>query len=598
MSTSQKLGAFTAGLNVINYINEHYEEIEREIEWAQLRSDIDELGDLPNVVIAQNMAQSLGQAGTALNLLAQYRNSENASTRESLALEAVIQSEGALNAVMDQTRSAMDGAPIESLAYAFGALHYAITVRQEVAASVQDGPLGSAGLQETIREAIELMYVPGGGENDIYSNMPGAIADQVNIGARDFGFLGLNVTVQVTSPLSGLRQTVELDRDVIIEPPLYFPDPFFGTKIPIPNTGGPRPETDSEFFARISTAEARAKTSLINQERSNMDIGSYARVAQEMAEGLAPSSSVVDGLHELIGGSGMDIDTGTALADYISGLGGDDVLNGLGGSDALNGGSGDDILVGGDGADFLRGGAGDDKIYGDEEGGASFIDVARFEGLASDYTIEGGVDFAVVTGPGGDRDELYNIEFLRFDDGDIALPEVPGEVPSLPSPVDPVLPGPIAPVLPSPVDPILPGPDAPDFAIAARVTLLFEAALDRNGEIDLPGLNFYIDVTAEGDLTDAFLAADMMQSPEFTSKFGDVDSLTNGEFLGQIYQNVLDRPADEAGLDFYLDLMNDGVISRAAALADIATSPENAFGSADIVDNLVELLPGEWGFLA
>lgn len=603
MTAAAAIKAFTTGLSIVNFINDHYDQIEQDMEWAQLRADIDALGNLPNAVINQSIAQSLGDAGTALNLLAQYGNTEDAGARDGLALEAIVQSERALNAVMDQVQSALGTASVESLVYAYSALHYSISVRQEVAATVQDGPLGSAGLHETLREAMELMYTPGGNGADIYSNITPAIADQIDIGARDFGFLGLNVTVHVTSPLSGASRTIDMDRGVVIDPPLYIPDPFFGTQIPIPNTGGPRPETDAEFFARISTAEAQAKTSLRDQERSNIDIAQFHMIVQEMAEGLASSSNVVDGLHERIGSSGIDIETGTDLADYFSGLGGDDVLNGAGGSDALSGGSGDDLLIGGDGSDFLRGGAGNDKLYGDSgDSGQAFVDVARFDGLASEYVIEGGIDFAVVSGPDGNRDELFDIEFLRFDDGDIALPE--GSAPEgggtpeeIITPPEPAVPEIVVPV-PQPVAPPTGGGQSPDFGLAAEITLLYEAALNRDGAIDLPGLNFYIDVAAEADLSLEFLAADLMNSFEFTESFGDVEEMSDSGFLGQIYENVLDRPADPAGMQFYLDLLEDEAISRAMALADIATSPENTLGSADIIGNLVEAIPGEWSFLA
>lgn len=62
-----------------------------------------------------------------------------------------------------------------------------------------------------------------------------------------------------------------------------------------------------------------------------------------------------------------------ALADVISGLGGNDTINGGGnddticggaGSDSLSGGSGDDILVAGSGADTLNGGTGIDSCFG------------------------------------------------------------------------------------------------------------------------------------------------------------------------------------------------------------------------------------------
>ena len=89
-----------------------------------------------------------------------------------------------------------------------------------------------------------------------------------------------------------------------------------------------------------------------------------------------------------------------------------------------------------------------------------------------------------------------------------------------------------------------------------------------------------------------------MTSPEFTAKFGDVNGMTNDAFLEQIYLNVLDRASDGDGKAFYLGLLDSGTITRALALADIATSPENAQGSAEILMGLYENSAGEWSFVA
>lgn len=67
------------------------------------------------------------------------------------------------------------------------------------------------------------------------------------------------------------------------------------------------------------------------------------------------------------GGAGADVVAGhatLAIADYLSGGGGNDTLSGGAGNDQLLGGGGDDILSGGDGTDSLDGGDGNDAITG------------------------------------------------------------------------------------------------------------------------------------------------------------------------------------------------------------------------------------------
>ena len=85
------------------------------------------------------------------------------------------------------------------------------------------------------------------------------------------------------------------------------------------------------------------------------------------------------------GGAGKDTKSGTNLADYLDGAGGDDHLSGLGGNDILHGGDGDDTLKGGSGDDDLYGWQGADQLFG---------------GAGNDYIVMGRPDFFGV--PGGE----------------------------------------------------------------------------------------------------------------------------------------------------------------------------------------------------
>ena len=284
--------------------------------------------------------------------------------------------------------------------------------------------------------------------------------------------------------------------------------------------------------------------------------------------------------YEKRGSGDADNLVGTRKADFLYGLQGDDILwgsrDGLleddpGGPDALSGGSGNDILRGGGANDVLRGGPGNDIIIaGDAIGDMGTQDTARFEGLSSEYQIIGGQTYSIVTGSDGSRDKVFGVQYLRFDNEVIEL----GEGSALDGAGDPE-----------------------GFVVAERVALLYEAALNRDGDIDLPGLNFYIGVTETNNLSDEFLAQDLMTSPEFTANFGNANTLSNSDFLEQIYLNVLDRPSDAAGRQFYLDLLNEGTISKALALADIAISPENTTESRDILMGLYENSAGDWSFI-
>ncbi|MEL6311357.1 MAG: DUF4214 domain-containing protein, partial [Pseudomonadota bacterium] len=63
---------------------------------------------------------------------------------------------------------------------------------------------------------------------------------------------------------------------------------------------------------------------------------------------------------------------------------------------------------------------------------------------------------------------------------------------------------------------------------ARCIAYLYEAGLDRDGDIDLPGLNFWIDAR-EGGLDENQVAQAFLDSPEFAAAFGEPDTLSDTE---------------------------------------------------------------------
>ena len=132
-----------------------------------------------------------------------------------------------------------------------------------------------------------------------------------------------------------------------------------------------------------------------------------------------------DTLHEVeklhFEGDGQTIDLnyylhGSNSAEVLDGGTKADSIFGNWGDDTISGHDGDDILDGGGENDLLDGGAGDDAI----DGGAG-TDIAVFSGNSGDYTVTT-VDDVEYTISGADgTDTLYDIETLRFDNGDFAI---------------------------------------------------------------------------------------------------------------------------------------------------------------------------------
>ena len=139
------------------------------------------------------------------------------------------------------------------------------------------------------------------------------------------------------------------------------------------------------------------------------------------------------GLDHLFGGNGADTLDGGTDDDELSGGTGNDILIGGDGNDQLSGDDDDDTLSGGSGNDNLSGGNGNDTLTGgagfDVIDGGAGTDTAVYSGSLADYTIYrlGPIAGVVHNGPGGPgsgtdgTDLLVSVERLQFADVTIDL---------------------------------------------------------------------------------------------------------------------------------------------------------------------------------
>jgi hypothetical protein len=103
---------------------------------------------------------------------------------------------------------------------------------------------------------------------------------------------------------------------------------------------------------------------------------------------------------------------------------------------------------------------------------------------------------------------------------------------------------------------------------AEDVDRLYQAALDRPA--DLGGLEFWTGEVDDAKVPLSAVAADFAASPEFMHTYGE---LTNSAFVQQLYENVLSRAADAAGLQAWDAALASG-LSRGNVLLDFSQSPE------------------------
>ena len=264
----------------------------------------------------------------------------------------------------------------------------------------------------------------------------------------------------------------------------------------------------------------------------------------------------------LSGTSVNEILTGGAGSDVIYGMGGIDRLIGGDGNDGLysgeylvnnaevpdhlgdwlDGGNGNDLLAGGSGSDFLYGGTGTNSL----NGGAGF-DTAMYSGVRADFTVAmlNGAPAGVTPMVGGGlNDTLVSVERLSFWDGAIAF-DINGN--------------------------------------AGDMYRLYQAALNRTPDKD--GLGWWIKAADDGASWTG-IAKGFMGSPEWTTLYGA--NSTNAQFLTNLYLNALHRAPDQAGFDFWLDVLDNKGGTREQTLVDFAKSDENHAAVIGQIQNGIE----------
>ena len=101
-----------------------------------------------------------------------------------------------------------------------------------------------------------------------------------------------------------------------------------------------------------------------------------------------------------------------------------------------------------------------------------------------------------------------------------------------------------------------------------RHTEPYKAAFDRVP--DIGGLGYQMhDLDVGFALTR--VAGNFIASPEFQSTYGNVD---NSQFVTLLYNNVLDRAPEDAGLAYHVNRLATGA-TRADVLIGFSESPEN-----------------------
>ena len=105
---------------------------------------------------------------------------------------------------------------------------------------------------------------------------------------------------------------------------------------------------------------------------------------------------------------------------------------------------------------------------------------------------------------------------------------------------------------------------------AGEVFRLYQAAFDRPAEA--AGMGYWLWRMDNGTSLDQ-MSLEFTKQPEFNTFYGSNPS--NADFVTHLYANVLDRAPEGAGYDYWMNVLNTNGATRAQVLAFFSESPEN-----------------------
>ncbi|TPG46418.1 DUF4214 domain-containing protein [Roseomonas nepalensis] len=123
---------------------------------------------------------------------------------------------------------------------------------------------------------------------------------------------------------------------------------------------------------------------------------------------------------------------------------------------------------------------------------------------------------------------------------------------------------------------------------AAQVARLYDTALGRLP--DVTGLQFWRNAIDSGQAHLADLADTFVKSNEFQATYG---ALSNRSFVQLIYQNTLDRPGEQEGVNFWTAMLDSGTARRDVVIG-FSESPEH---QALTAPNIMSEDPSHFGIL-
>ncbi len=368
---------------------------------------------------------------------------------------------------------------------------------------------------------------------------------------------------------------------------------------------------EDEYFAEISEAyfgHSRPPDAVKNSINTREELATSDPLAYSLAKKMYGNDSWNDG--DWIGGSSTDHLVGFDSNDFMVGWDGNDRLEGGAGNDKLIGGRGDDRLDGGRGGDVLFGGPGSDTLIGDgvvtwdntaasvrrlyiatldrgpDDGGLQNWTNSLNAGQSLNSIVSGFInstEFSNVYGALSNTafvTTLYNNVLNR-------APDTAG----LNSWVSQLNSGTSRETV------VLGFSESAEFkitseirSISGQVFRMYDSAFNRTA--DAGGFAGWWDSmyggTSIGEIANAFI-----NSAEFTATYGAIGSLTNTQYVQQLYLNVLNRAAESGGLSYWVNELANGM-TRSNLLVTFSESTEHMNLMATGLDSFMRNNLADW----
>lgn len=351
----------------------------------------------------------------------------------------------------------------------------------------------------------------------------------------------------------------------------------------------------------LAAAEAAGVSAYVLQSDANLVVDLQGQAApaadvQLFAAAVAPAAVDTSAI-ELVVATGNGDDVITVKGDQNT------LIDGGDGNDTIVTGNGNNVVIAGNGNNNITTGSGDDTIilsgsdHADIVNAGAGYDVVQLDGTRDDYELTVGNNFNVNL-TGNQTAAIKDAEFLKFVDADgeeqsIALAHSDAEAAALrmyqgilgrDADVDGAK---------SFVGAVNGGTSLTDIANVFLNSAEFGGAVNATDINELYQALLGRDADAEGSqawqglLQNGGSLADVAASIAVSAEAQSVDD-SNGEFISNLYSNVLGREAEETGLQGWVSALYNGASRADVAKSIVGSTEALSKANSDFIDSLYQ----------